>query len=57
MNNYKIIKEFTLEEMAILFSQISLCYRKQPLDKFPTSEDWKTYLSSDSMFLPLKEKE
>lgn len=24
MNNYKIIKEFTLEEMAILFSQILL---------------------------------
>lgn len=54
MNNYKIIKEFTLEEMAILFSQISLCYRKTPLDEFPTAEDWKNYLSSESMFLPIK---
>lgn len=57
MNNYKIIKEFTLEEMALLFSQILLCYCKQPLEELPTSEDWKTYLSSDSMFLPLKKKE
>lgn len=54
MNNYKIIKEFTLEKMALLFSQILLCYCTQPLDKLPTSEDWKTYLSSDSMFLPIK---
>lgn len=53
MNNYKIIKELTLEEMAILFSLISLCYRKQPIDEILTPEDWKTYLLSEGMFLPL----
>ena len=53
MNNYKIIKEFSLEEMAFLFSLISICYRKCSLDELPTQEDWKTYLSSEGMFLPL----
>ena len=56
MNNYKIIKEFSLEEMAFLFSQISLCYRKSPLDELPTAEDWKTYLLNEGTFLPLSKR-
>lgn len=53
MSNYKIIKEYNLEEMALLFHQLTLRYHKLSIDKLPTAKDWKTYLSSNSMFLPL----
>ena len=56
MNNYKIIKEFSLEEMAFLFSLISICYRKCSLDELPTQEDWKTYLLNEGTFLPLSKR-
>lgn len=54
MNNYEAIKQYDLEEMALLFKQITFGYCNKSIDKLPTTEDWQTYLSSTNMFVPIK---
>ena len=53
MSNLDIVKEYDLDNMALLFAQITSCAKYSTY--IPDRERWREYLLGNSMFLPFSE--
>lgn len=53
MNNLDVIKNYDLENMALLLAQVTSCATYS--NYIPDKERWKEYLLGSSMFLPFSE--